>query len=297
MPAVRVDDIELQYVEAGAGTPLVLVHGLGGSHLDWEHQIAYFARFYRVIVPDLRGFGDSGTGRRLFSIDRFARDVVALLDVLGIRRFLLVGHSMGGAISQQLTLDHPGRVLKLVVANSMPLFQPQTRRHYIEFAYRWAVMGLLGPARLSRIGAQRMYPGDDQAEEREKSAARGARTSRYSYLASLAALGRWSVLERLGELRLPVLIVGAENDYYTREESVRFAHALPRGRLHVVEGAHHGLPSEMPAIFNDLVARFLRAPHKLRTPPHTEASQRRAAEALAQASPDPAPMADAVLGE
>src|SRR3546814_2327327 len=128
---------------------------------------------------------------------------------------------MGGAIAQQLTLDQPQRVRRLVVANSMPMFKPQTRRHFAEFAYRWVVMGLLGPARLARIGAQRMYPGEDQAEQREKSAARGARTSRYSYLSALAALGHWSVLERLDELRLPVLIVGAQHDYYTREESVR----------------------------------------------------------------------------
>ncbi|NKF24431.1 alpha/beta fold hydrolase [Solimonas marina] len=297
MPSVRIDDVELHYTEVGAGTPLLLVHGLGGSYLDWEHQIPYFARHYRVIAPDLRGFGDSDTGRRLFSIERFARDVIGLADALGLRRFLLVGHSMGGAVAQQLTLDNPGRVRKLVVANSMPLFQPQTRRHYIEFAYRWVVMGLLGPARLARIGANRMYPGDEQAAAREASAARGMRTSRYSYLAALAALGRWSVLERLGELRMPVLVVASENDYYTHEESVQFAHALPRGRLHTVKAAHHGLPAEKPAIFNDVVARFLRAPHKPLGAAHGAGERREAAAELAHCSPDPAPMPDALLGE
>lgn len=259
MPTVHVGDIDMHYAAAGAGPPLVLVHGLGGSHLDWEHQIAAFAPRFRVIAPDLRGFGDTGIGRHLFSIPRFARDMLGFLDRLGIAQCRVIGHSMGGAIAQQLTLDQPQRVQRLVIANSMPMFRPQTRRHFAEFAYRWAVMGLLGPARLARIGAQRMYPGDDQAEAREKSAARGARTSRYSYLAALAALGRWSVLDRLGELQLPVLILGAEHDYYTREENVRFAHALPRGRLHIVERAHHALPSEMPELFNRLVLRFLLA--------------------------------------
>src|SRR3546814_12483764 len=76
--------------------------------------------------------------------------MLALLDALGIERCLLVGHSMGGAIAQQLTLDQPQRVRRLVVANSMPMFKPQTRRHFAEFAYRWVVMGLLGSARLYR---------------------------------------------------------------------------------------------------------------------------------------------------
>jgi 3-oxoadipate enol-lactonase len=261
MPSIRVDDFDMHYVEAGSGPPLVLVHGLGGSHLDWEHQIAHFAQRFRVIAPDLRGFGDSGSGRRAYSIRRLARDVAGLLAQLGIDRFLLIGHSMGGAIAQQLALDGGGRVQKLVVANSMPMFRPQTLRHYTEFVYRWLVMGLLGPARLSRIGAWRMYPGDAQAAEREKSIARGARNTRYAYLSALAALGRWSVLPRLGQLQLPVLIVGSEHDYFTRDETVRFAHALPCGRLHIVDGAHHGLPAEHPDVFNALVERFLRARH------------------------------------
>ena len=281
MPSVRVDDIDLHYVEAGSGPPLVLIHGLGGSHLDWEHQIAHFAPRYRVIAPDLRGFGDTPCGRRLYSIRRLARDVVGLLGALGVTRFDLVGHSMGGAIAQQIALDADGRVRKLIVANSMPMFRPQTLRHWTEFSYRWVVMGLLGPARLARIGAWRMYPGDEHALEREKSIARGARNTRYAYLAALAALGRWSVMMRLGQLCMPVLIVASEHDYFTREETIRFAHALPRGRLRIIKGAHHGLPAEMPALFNDLLARFLRAPQSVadETPPHAPPSDAQAAEA------------------
>ncbi|WP_051361816.1 alpha/beta fold hydrolase [Solimonas soli] len=283
MPKLRVDDFDMHYVEAGAGPPLLLIHGLGGSHLDWEHQIAHFARQYRVIAPDLRGFGASGAGRRLYSIRRLARDVTALLAQLGVERFALVGHSMGGAVAQQLALDTEGRVQKLVVANSMPMFRPQTLRHWMEFSYRWAVMGLLGPARLARIGAWRMYPGDAHAAEREKSIARGARNTRYAYLAALAALGRWSVMLRLGQLRMPVLVIASEHDYFTREETLRFAHALPRGRLRIIAGAHHGLPAEMPEVFNALVTRFLRAPHTVRdqAPRHAAAGGETPAHAAA----------------
>lgn len=294
MPAVRVDDIDLHYVEAGAGAPLLLIHGLGGSHQDWAHQLAEFAPHFRVIAPDLRGFGDTPVGRRLISIQRLTHDVLALLDALGIKRCFVIGHSMGGAIAQQLTLDHPQRVRRLIIANSMPMFKPQTRRHFAEFAYRWLVMGLLGPARLSRIGAQRMFPAEDQRAERELSAARSARTSRYSYLSALAALGRWSVLDRLGELRLPVLILGAEHDYYTREESVRFAHALPRGRLHIVEHAHHALPSEMPDTFNRLALRFLLARDPVGSAANAK-TRERAVRELAHDDPEPAPMPDIVI--
>ncbi len=256
MPIARIGDIDLEYIEAGSGPPLVFIHGLGGAGSDWEHQLPFFAQRYRVIAPDLRGFGATPLGRGLPSIRRFAGDVEALLEQLGIKRCLLVGHSMGGAVALQFALNCPDVVQRLVIANSVPTFQPQSLRHYLEFGYRWLVMGLLGPARLARIGAWRMFPNDDQADEREKSIARGERNSRRAYLGALAALGRWSVIARLHELTMPTLVVGSEHDYFTHEETVMFAHALPYGRLHIVEGAHHSLPAEHPEIFNPLVQRF-----------------------------------------
>lgn len=257
MPTLQIDDFSMHYVEAGSGPPLLLLHGLGGSWQDWEEQIPHLSRHFRVIAPDLRGFGDSTRGRRLFSVARFAADVHALLAQLGVGSFVLIGHSMGGAVAQQLALQEAGRIRRMVIANSVPSFRPQSLRHYIEFGYRWLAMGLLGPARLSRIGAARMYPDPAQAALRARSIALGAQNSRYSYLAALAALGRWSVLPRLQELRMPVLVIGSEHDFFAREETVRFAHALPHARLHMVAGAHHGLPLERPRVFNELLDRFL----------------------------------------
>src|SRR5690606_16948185 len=122
MTGVRVGDIDLRYHEAGEGEPLLLLHGLGGSHLDWEYQIPFFATRYRVLAPDLRGFGDSPRGRGRMSVRGHALDIAAFLDAMGIERCHLIGHSMGGAIAQQLALDQPQRVERLVIANSVPSF-------------------------------------------------------------------------------------------------------------------------------------------------------------------------------
>lgn len=108
MPVVRVDDIDLHYAEAGSDPPLLLIHGLGSSHLDWEAQLGVLRTApprHRVIAPDLRGFGDTPRGRRLLTIERFTRDLVELVDRFALKRLLLVGHSMGGAIAQQLMLE------------------------------------------------------------------------------------------------------------------------------------------------------------------------------------------------
>lgn len=260
MPRARVGDIDIHYLEAGSGPPLVLLHGLGGSVGDWEHQVPVLSRQHRVIAPDLRGFGQTPSGRRFPTVPCLCADVAGLLDQLGVRQFVLIGHSMGGAVALQLALDRPQAVQRLVIANSVPSFRPQSPRHYLEFAYRWLVMGLLGPARLARIGAQRQFPDPAQAEQRARHVARGAHNTRRAYLGALAGLGRWSVIPRLGELQMPVLVAASEHDYFGHEETVRFAHALPCARLHLFRGAHHGLPAEHPARFNEVVHRFLDGP-------------------------------------
>ena len=256
MPRVRIDDLDLYYEEAGAGPPLVLLHGLGASLEDWEGQVPEFSRQFRVITPDLRGFGRSARGHRGMSIAQLAQDVRGLLDHLGVREFDLVGYSMGGAVAQQIALDRSQTVRRLVIANSVPTFRPRTLRQRFEIVYRLAVMSLLGPRRLAEIAALRMFP--EQPELRARSIARGiAYNTRAGYLGALRALTRWSALERLHELQMPVLVIGAEHDYFSRADLVQFAHALPHGRLHIVKGAHHGLPLEMPAQFNRRVLRFL----------------------------------------
>lgn len=255
MPTARVGDFDMYYEEAGHGPPLVLLHGLGASLEDWEYQVPEFAKKFRVITPDFRGFGRSTRGKTKPSIPLFSRDVCTLLDQLGIQQFDLVGYSMGGATALQLALDQSQRVRRLVIANSVPTFQPRTLRQRLEIIYRIVVMNLLGPTRLAQISAMRMFP--DQPENRAKSIARGiAYNSRSNYIGALRALTSWSALERLGELKMPVLVIAAEHDYFSREDSVMFAHALPKGRLHIVPNTRHGLPIEAPQAFNKSVLKF-----------------------------------------
>lgn len=79
MPTIRLPDIELYYEEAGEGSPLLLIHGLGGCVEDWEYQIPEFSRHFRVIVPELRGFGRTPLGRKKLSVEQFAADMWALM--------------------------------------------------------------------------------------------------------------------------------------------------------------------------------------------------------------------------
>lgn len=257
MPQIEVNGAPLYYEAMGQGTPLVLLHGLGESVEYWEYQIPAFAKKYRVIALDLPGFGHSERRPGQCSIPGFAQAVWTALDALGIQRFYLLGHSMGGAVAQQLTLDHPQAVIKLVLCNTVPAFKPMTLKQHFEVWYRRFVMRLLGPLRLARIGAQRMFPLEHQQLLRAKSEARGMRNSGKNYLDALHALTQWSVLDRLREFIMPVLVLAAEHDYFSREDMLLFAHGLPRARFHLFSGSHHAMAMEIPGAFNAAVMKFL----------------------------------------
>jgi pimeloyl-ACP methyl ester carboxylesterase len=252
-------DIRLHVAEVGRGEPLVLLHGLGASNDDWEYQLAAFSKRFHCIAPDFRGFGLSPRVSP-YSIEQFAGDIWTLLEGLGIDRFRLIGHSMGGAVAMQMAVDQPGRIESLVLADTLPSFRTNTLGRRMMFATRYATMGLLGPKRLAGAIAMKLFPNADQAALRERVRLRGESNDRGVYLETIRNLVTWAVTDRLSRLSMPVLVVAAEHDYFPLADAEAFAHALPDARLIVFPGAHHALPLESPQEFNAAVLQFLDAP-------------------------------------
>jgi pimeloyl-ACP methyl ester carboxylesterase len=257
MGVLRVEGTRLYFQQAGAGEPLVLLHGLGASGADWEYLVPELSRHFQLVVPDLRGHGASDRAGD-YGVERFAADTWRLLDHLRVRAPTLVGHSMGGAVAMQMALDRPGAVPALVLANTLPSFLTDTLGKRLMLWTRLLMMGVLGPRRLSRIMTRRLYPHPHQALLRAKVARRNAGNDRNAYLASIRALTHWSVAERVPELSMPVLVLASEHDYFAGIELDRFVAALPNGRLRRFSGARHGLPLERPDDFARALLEFLR---------------------------------------
>lgn len=251
LPGVR-----LHYEEAGEGPPLVLLHGIGASRRDWEFNVPTFAQDYRVITPDLRGFGLSEKSGN-YGVATFANDVWQLLQQLGIERFDLIGHSMGGAVALQMAVDQPRRISRLVAADTLPSFQANTFGKRILFAYRYLMMGVFGPQRLAGAVAAKLFPRPEQQALRERATAGGLANDRTVYLETLNQLLGWNVLQQLHELVMPVLVLAAEHDYFPVADAEAFVEALPQGQLKVFAGMHHAVPLEAPDEFNTAVLSFL----------------------------------------
>ncbi|MHA2431043.1 MAG: alpha/beta fold hydrolase, partial [Promethearchaeota archaeon] len=119
MPIVQVNNIKIYYKIHGEGTPFILIRGLSSSLVDWvPYNIEQFSKSFKTILFDNRGVGRTEIPGGNYNTKMMAGDTVGLMDALGIKKTYLLGFSMGGCIAQEMVLNYPNRVTKLVLSSS-----------------------------------------------------------------------------------------------------------------------------------------------------------------------------------
>ncbi len=184
------------YARVSAGLPgnrpaLLLLHGFPQSHVMWNRVAHHLAQNYFLVMPDLRGYGDSSKAPGLpdhsnYSKRAMAQDVVAVMDALGIDHFFLCGHDRGGRVAHRLAVDHPARVTKLCMIDIAPTLDMYAATNF-EFArayYHW--FHLIQPAPLPET----MINGNALAYLHAKLGGWGARGLGYIEPAALAEYER-----------------------------------------------------------------------------------------------------------
>lgn len=229
--------------EGGFGAPLVLLHGLGASSRWWYPLFPELtSESFRIVAPDLPGFGRSG-GRPL-SVTAAARAIVELTDRLGLAQFFLCGHSMGGAIAAQVAADVGSRVRRLVLIDSAGI---GGRR-----GARW-LSRLLQPWSWCPLWFYRTLLGDL------------LRARPRALIESAHHLRRYDVRPVLDLIRTPTLILWGERDYLTPLEHGRaMLERLQHGRLEVIPGARHLPMVSHPDITSRQIVAFFKEDLKRR---------------------------------
>jgi len=242
--------------DIGKGFPLVLVHGFLGSSQMWEPQIKYFKKNYRVLTPDLPGFGKSNKSESCNSINSMAQVIVDCLNKKRINNFYLLGHSMGGMIVQEIVKIVGERVSKLICYGTGPFGEVPGRFESIDQSRE----------KLKKTGLQ------ITAHRIAKTWFVKGENAKYFYLCSnagkvtnlkaadnaLIAMKNWNGLENLKNIKSKTLIIWGDQDKsYNFDQVDALNKNIQNSKLKIFKGCSHNTHLEKPDEFNDCVQNFL----------------------------------------
>ncbi|GCB48360.1 N-formylglutamate deformylase [Streptomyces sp. NL15-2K] len=254
------------------GEPVLLLHGYPASHRSWRHQIPALAREYRVIAPDLLGWGRSERPLHLrFDYDTEVARVGRLLDALGIETVNLAGHDYGGFLSLGFTETHPDRVRRLALCNSraQSTFVPHWTAVFglASLAGRTPVLRTL-MARLPLVDIHRSALGslvrhgiiDDELLDSYVGWMRTPEGRRWlvHFCSEYRVAVRPELRRRLGGIACPTAIIWGRDDTYLRPEiATELAERIPHAELTMLDEAGHWVMDEHPAEVTSALQRLL----------------------------------------
>ncbi len=258
MPTISVNEVELYYQEAGAGYPLVLLHGLGSSGEDWLFQTPVFAEHFRVIAPNLRGHKLSSRVRGPITIHTLAADVAKLLAALEIDTAHVLGLSLGGLVAQTLAIDFPEKVNQLVLVNTFAHLRPTSLRETYTLARRVVVSRFFPINTAARVVAHDLFPKPEQAPIRQVVLDRVGTNDATSYRHVVDAIRRFDTRRQLHQIRQSTLLITGDRDgVVPRSCQQQLVRSIPKVRWKIVRDSGHVTPIDQPEEFNRIVLEFL----------------------------------------
>lgn len=235
--------------------PLVLVHGFMGGSDQWEPQ-SPLKNTVPLIAVDLPGFGKNAHLAPINSIEKLARWVLNKLTEQGVERFLLLGHSMGGMVVQEMIRQAPDRVARLVLYSTGALGLLPGRFEPIETSMQRAKDD--GAKATARRIAATWFLHRENAKAYPACAAIAECSSPDAIQAGLEAMRDWSGEDSLSSISAPTLIIWGDQDRtYPWPQIQTLWQSVPESSLAVVPGCAHAVHLEEPEIFNHLLERFI----------------------------------------
>lgn len=257
MPKVKVNNIELDYEEYGKGEVLLFLHGLGSTKADWDAQIPFFSKKYRVVVVDLRGHGKTSIPSKDYGVEFMTEDVKQLLEVLKIEKVTVIGFSMGGAVAFQLTSNCPEIIHNLVIVNSGPDFNKMGKIGEDLLSSRTEFLKTKGLTPLAKEIAYNMFPEDTQIEMRSEFEDRCKKNNYDAYYNSFVTLMDWGLGDELEEIKTRTLVVASDMDYTPVSFKEEYVKRMQNATLSVIENSRHGVVIDQPEAFNKTLEKFL----------------------------------------
>lgn len=252
---IKVGKLDIHYFTGGEGKPLVVLHGGGGGAGEWVQSMTELCKHYRIYIPDLPGFGSSGSMDGKYGIPEFVDFLEDFTCSLGLNCFHLVGHSLGGGIALRYAVKFPDKIGKLVLVNSMSLGRGlalwirllsssticrslAVAATAILEAVKWLVNKVYAPLRfMNPLPRATIVLGAGMTVLREQATA---------------------LVNQFSELMIPTLLVwGAKDTIVPVSNAYAAAQLIPGCQLHVFEDGGHSIHTQKVKEFSHLLATFL----------------------------------------
>ena len=250
MQDIYIDDI-------GEGYPLIFVHGFLGSSEMWKFQKDYFKSKFRIIAPALPGFGESYKANSPNDINSMAKFILSCAEQKNIKKFNLMGHSMGGMIVQEIAKISGDKINKLICFATGSIGDIPGRFEPIDTSIK----------RLNEEGVQKSLDRIPKfwfikgKEDKNYYICENAtkKIRKESVENALVAMKNWRGLENLKNIKNETLIIWGDKDKsYNFEQVKTLEQNIPNSKLEVIEGFCHNVHLEAPQIFNEKLDSFLR---------------------------------------
>jgi pimeloyl-ACP methyl ester carboxylesterase len=274
MPKVKVNDIQIYYEVHGAGFPLVMIQGAGGYLEGWDPRLVEgLSKHFKLVLFDNRGAGRTETSKREYTIRLFADDTAGLMDALGISKAHILGISMGGAVAQELVLNYPEKVSKLVLCSTYSQWRPTQEQSVLvsDLSMEELVKTVLSlpfasdyPSDFVRrnplvvfsftsdfvrekpdLANQLLQPGMEHPPSKE------------NVKRVIDATFGFNTRGRLQQIKAPTLVLHGKRDLVCYPKDGSFlAEAIPNARLVYFEKSNHMLAEEMEEVLK-VITEFL----------------------------------------
>ena len=239
----------------GTGESLLLLHGALVRQTMWEAQISDLCKTYRVITLDLPAHGETPDLHGEYTIEKLAQYVIQQLDKLGIAQAHICGHSLGGMVAQQIAFAYPGRVQKLILAetafgtknNWWERIQTELAKPFLQITPQ----SILVDMSAKQYGSSKADTGRYVRQE----------MGRYSHETSLRVMNaafEYAGKERLKRIKSPTLVLVAQENKQTHAQGKEMAVLIPDSKFVIIRNANHLLNMDNPGDFNREVVKFLK---------------------------------------
>jgi branched-chain amino acid transport system permease protein len=267
MPFIQLEHLNLHYEEQLKGdTPIILLHGNFGSWHYWQPFLQNLPDGYRGYAPDFRGCGDSDVTETGYDIHTLSQDILAFAEQLKLNKFHLVGHSLGGAVAQELAGTIPDRILTLTLvapapAEGMPLLKnTSTSDGFFSAQNTFQFLGAIGlKRRVLSAAIKKTMPGLSNHQHYLDLAVDDAlKMDIKAFNGFLAALKKWNGSHLLKNFSFPVLIMHGQLDSVVPLQPLKtMQQQIKDCRFHTFRHIGHSPQLEHPKAFNKLLSAFL----------------------------------------